>query len=657
MSVKFASFAALTGAHKHAALLNIKEKGSRKRDDFLLAAFALDEEDAQVRLTAKLVYGLFADCDFFLDIKGLGPEEARKKLRQAFPELRGARPELIEWSEAPDAALMAKNLQTRTLKAEQLKEWDGPFPKPLFLLNALREDTQALLLRFFGEQEKLEHAYLGCYHEPLKPYREGVRSLEAAASALVVSLTHMSVDLPNLPTLQTLSGMLERPIYLLVILSNERLVLFLRESLKECRAAVQSIPYSQIKRVSSTVVPRGMVLEIETGHDLYKIPTLFSQDGLELDRILREKSVESIQASESLLDIDIDKEMSRLQMLYKARTISHAEFMFRKSRFQKMELEKFSEKNLELLLAKRFSDGQTGKKLDEQLLAKFTSIRTIMFTDIVGYSRKAAEKMLLDTMTLLAVHDKLLMPIIANFGGKLIKKIGDALMVKFDEAPAGCQAAREMQQALIKFNRTSAEKILIRIGLNTGTVFVKNEDVFGDAVNVAARMEAMAQPGRIFITESTFQALQGKMPAQFLGERQVKGQKLPIRVYALTDETQADQEMVAQAQEFRREMGIEEPSEDAVAGGSGASGPSSAPAAALPPGAEPGPAPSQGQGPGPGVLRTIGFGSPEEAMTAMGESLDAAISCYKAAVRLGWPRNAALEDWFNRFVRDVKPRL
>lgn len=656
--MKFASFDTLSQPQKQAALLHIKERPERRKEDYLLALHALLDADSQIRLTAKLVANLFSRESYFIEVKGLDQEELRKRIENSFQELAGSRPEIVERGQPGDPAVFARNLQIKAKRAEMVEEWDGPFPRSANLLNTLREDTQELITSFLKADEKVEQAFLAAINDSLKPFRECRRSLDSNTATAVVNLSHLQFDLAQYPNIEAMFGMLERAIYLLIILSNQRLIFFLRDEIKHSRGAWQGIPFAMIKRATMQQNQRGPILEIETEGDLFKIPWLQQADAMELDRLLRERSVDSIQADETFIDRDFDKETKRVEMLYKAKTLSSSEYIFRKQRLQKMELEKFSDKNLEALLAKRFSDSAIGAKIDEQLLKKFSSEKTIMFTDIVGYSKKAAEKELLDTMTLLAVHDKMLMPIISNFGGLLIKKIGDALMVKFDDPLAACTAGKEMQTTLIRFNRTSPEKILIRIGLNTGTVFIKNDDVFGDAVNVAARMEAMAQPGMIFLTERTFQGLAGRMPCHDFGFKTVKGQKTPMHVFTLVDETNADREMLEQAREFRQAMGVagdepEAPSpapqafqpstvppleSPARSAGGDASSPEAAASSMEPSGPIPFPDPQT-------------CTTPAEAMETMGRAIDLAIGSYKAAVRLGQPRDGVIEGWFNGFVK------
>ncbi|MBF0408203.1 MAG: adenylate/guanylate cyclase domain-containing protein [Candidatus Riflebacteria bacterium] len=687
--MKFASFDSLNTQKKQSALMHIKDSQTKRKDDFFLVLHALIDSDSQVRLTAKLAYSVFQDESYYVDLKGLSQDELRKKVEDNFRELQGIRPELIEWDGTIEQPVMAKNLQNRLRKAELNGSWEGKYPSSAAILNTLREDTQGMISKFLLPEEEVRSAFIACFHDALKPFRETRRTLDSTTTVSVVNLSHFHFELPEYPGIQAMFSLLERPIYILVILTSKRLILFMRDQIRTSKAAVQAIHFSQIKRVQTNQTQRGSIIEIETEGDLFKIPNLLPLDGTELDRLLRELSIEAIEADESFIERDFEKEIEKLNLLYKGRTVSNSEYVFRKNRLQKMEFEKFSEKNVELLLTKRFAGDAMGKKFDEQLMKKFTMIRTIVFTDIVGYSKKAAEKMLLDTMTLLAVHDKMLMPIIEKHNGQLIKKIGDALMIKFNDALPACSAALEMQETLIKFNRGSQEKILIRIGINTGTVFEKNDDVFGDAVNVAARMESMAQPGRIFITSGTFEAVKGQIPCLDCGERTVKGQKNQLRVFALIDESKADEEMLQNAREFSKDVGIEnfeevvgtpvevksgsvplqtsdyslttetpiDPSAAFISEANEASGNSDISnfSQETPVSISSSSARSSNAQYSENIsIPDLPPQTPDQAINNMFQSLDHALNSYKTAVKLGYPRSALLERWFTAFVNEIK---
>ena len=137
-------------------------------------------------------------------------------------------------------------------------------------------------------------------------------------------------------------------------------------------------------------------------------------------------------------------------------------------------------------------------------LEKFRRYITVMFTDIGGstayYDRFG------DVAGLIMVHEcnNALVKIVQQHGGRVYKTIGDSIMASFESCMESVQAAIEMQQQLAKINSTKPEdhKIQIRIGLHYGTGIVKSNDIFGDVVNVASRVESFARPEQIAISEN-----------------------------------------------------------------------------------------------------------------------------------------------------------
>jgi len=154
-------------------------------------------------------------------------------------------------------------------------------------------------------------------------------------------------------------------------------------------------------------------------------------------------------------------------------------------------------------------------------------------------------------------------------------------------------------------------------------------------------MESMAQPGMIFLTEATHAKIGSTVPCNDCGERSVKGQRQPLRVYMIVDESHGSAEMLEQADEFRREMGIAEP----------ASTTSPLPTAQ----AAPATGPTEAMGAQPAVTAPIE--TPDACADAVRASVMAAVEWYKKGVYLGRPRNAEVEAWFTRFVRELQHRL
>lgn len=655
MSVKFSSFDAMTRQNKITALMHIKEIASQKKEDYYFALHAMLDTDVQVSLAAKMIVATFSAQPWIQNFGSASDPGFRQNISVFLRNKFGFGPEVVELEEDLNRQLLTQNLQKKQKKFETYQEWDGVFPVTARLLNALREDTQKLIEKLILDGEKIEKAYLCFYSDTLLPFKDCQKSLDGASATTIVNLSRIHNPGKIASILQPMFEKLSRPIYLLTIITNKRCILFLRDELKSSRASVVAFNLQTVISVKTIKEGQLISVEIETPQDFIILPMLEANDAYEASSTLREKSVEAIEADEEFIDRDFDNELRKLDMLFRAKTLNNSEYIFRKSRLQKMELEKFSDANIELLLTKRFSDSSLGNKFDEQLLKKFTFEKTVMFTDIVGFSSAASQKMLLDTMTLLAVHDKLLMPVIEENQGILIKKIGDALMVRFDEPQKACLAAIEMQRRLADFNLKSEEKIFVRIGLNTGTVFVKNDDVFGDAVNVAARMESLARPGMIFITQATRDLVCSEIECFDIGLKKIKGKEEALRVYSIASDSDEIKQMAELAKKLMLQAGLKVAETDTVAP---ETMPESAPKS-------PGPLPDlRSLDPAPNVSPT----KPVAEKDAEGEArrdpvlemicaIDSARQFYIQAVKNGSARQAELEDWFARYEEFIKPNL
>lgn len=186
--------------------------------------------------------------------------------------------------------------------------------------------------------------------------------------------------------------------------------------------------------------------------------------------------------------------------------------------------------DIEKILAER-------RKIDEILKSEFTRKVTIMFTDIKGSTSFYEQRGDLDGRMMVHRHNELVMPQIEANKGVLIKTIGDATMSRYEDPADGVRAAMQIQQKLREHNKTSAvgEQIHVRIGLNTGMGIVEEKDVFGDVVNVAARVESLADGGEIFVTEDTYREVKNndEFIFRFADAAQVRGKKEALKAYRL----------------------------------------------------------------------------------------------------------------------------
>lgn len=133
-------------------------------------------------------------------------------------------------------------------------------------------------------------------------------------------------------------------------------------------------------------------------------------------------------------------------------------------------------------------------------------LAAIMFTDIFGFSKEMSqdeERMFLKLQT----HNKIIRDSLAKFDGKEIKTMGDAFLLKFSVAINAVRCAIECQQEFRRYNDVQSDessKILVRIGIHVGDVLLVDNDVLGDGVNVAARIEPQAEPGGICISADVY---------------------------------------------------------------------------------------------------------------------------------------------------------
>jgi len=156
-------------------------------------------------------------------------------------------------------------------------------------------------------------------------------------------------------------------------------------------------------------------------------------------------------------------------------------------------------------------------------------LAAILAADVVGYSRLMAEDEA-GTLAALKAHRRdLFDPETAKRGGRIVKLMGDGVLVEFPSVVDAVECALAIQRALAGENG----KIKLRIGINLGDVIIDGDDIYGDGVNVAARLEALAEPGGIAISGMVHEGLGNRVAVDFsdAGEHQVKNMARPIRVW------------------------------------------------------------------------------------------------------------------------------
>ncbi|MGI9353995.1 MAG: adenylate/guanylate cyclase domain-containing protein, partial [Rhizobiaceae bacterium] len=165
-------------------------------------------------------------------------------------------------------------------------------------------------------------------------------------------------------------------------------------------------------------------------------------------------------------------------------------------------------------------------------------LAAILAADVVGYSRLMEQDEAETLQRLKLTHKHFVQPQIAERKGRIVKLMGDGLLAEFPSIVEAVQCASDIQVAVIASEATSPDEKLIRLrmGVHLGDVMVEHSDIFGDGVNVAARLEGLAPPGGICISGAAFDAIEGKLDLRFedTGLQVLKNIKKPIRVYKLS---------------------------------------------------------------------------------------------------------------------------
>ena len=163
-------------------------------------------------------------------------------------------------------------------------------------------------------------------------------------------------------------------------------------------------------------------------------------------------------------------------------------------------------------------------------------LAAIVSLDVVGYSRLMGVD---DSGTLAALkahRRELIDPKIAEHDGRIVKTTGDGLLLEFSSVVDAVRCAVEVQRGMAERNADVApdKRLDFRIGINVGDIIIDGDDIFGDGVNVAARLEALAEPGGICISGKVYDEVAQTVDCHFenRGPRRVKNIALPVRVYA-----------------------------------------------------------------------------------------------------------------------------
>src|SRR5476649_2106864 len=171
-------------------------------------------------------------------------------------------------------------------------------------------------------------------------------------------------------------------------------------------------------------------------------------------------------------------------------------------------------------------------------MSETRKLAAILCSDVVGYSRLAGADEDRTLARLRALRSDLIDPTIAVHSGRVVKRTGDGAIVEFRSVVDAVRCAIELQNAMVERNAGVPEdrRIAFRIGIHLGDVVEESDgDLMGDGVNIAARLEGIAEPGSIYLSEDAYRQVRDRVDARFadLGEKNLKNIARPVRVYSV----------------------------------------------------------------------------------------------------------------------------
>jgi adenylate cyclase len=180
-------------------------------------------------------------------------------------------------------------------------------------------------------------------------------------------------------------------------------------------------------------------------------------------------------------------------------------------------------------------------------------LAAILAADVVGYSRLKGADEVGTLATLKALRRDIVDPAITERNGRIVKTTGDGMLVEFGSAVDAVNCAMAVQEKMAKRNGGAAQKIAFRIGINVGDIIIESDDIFGEGVNIAARIENECEPGSVCLSGSAFEQVRGKTIFAYgdLGERALKNIDRPVRLYAVRIATAASATSIPPVEAYR----------------------------------------------------------------------------------------------------------
>ena len=164
---------------------------------------------------------------------------------------------------------------------------------------------------------------------------------------------------------------------------------------------------------------------------------------------------------------------------------------------------------------------------------------TVMFVDIEGFTALTAQGSRDSVVDLIRRARELVQPQVARHRGRIVKTLGDGFLILFDSPTEAVLAGRDIQREAVRRNRAfdrEQDQLRFRIGITTGEVQLEDNDVYGDPVNLASRIQQIAPAGEVYFSEATYQAMtRSEVEHESAGDHELKGVADKVKVYHVVE--------------------------------------------------------------------------------------------------------------------------
>ena len=400
----------------------------------------------------------------------------------------------ISYRGAKSVLKLSQELIVRGKKRDATMTWLGPFGQRWQMLNALREDTQDMILEILGDDEVLATSL--CYfNDRLTPFLKGERSLDMNRYANIVSLASVVNRVKGTNPQRALLTSINRPAYMLVILTARRCILFLRGTIEDRQARYLVLHYRNMSSLQFKDKGALCNIVVTVGNEEIELPELLMKEASWLYGFIERKQIEETIQKDTGGNVPVQEDLC-------------------------------------------LADSFFGISKDQMLA--IANERTVIAVELCVVIKGDNEEQTIDLEDMLELEDDVLMPHVRAHEGAVIRRKGQTLVISFDDPLEAVLCSTALLEALDEHNEKRAKEVLATITIDTGGVTVKDADVTGATVQRAQALQKFGERMGVVMSKATHEAVAKKVLCTCKGSRSLSdGSEVVIYIIDEGEETVA----------------------------------------------------------------------------------------------------------------------